>query len=104
MSCRDVNLTSGSSTEPAVFLAIGGIDGEIPGWLLTTDPSIGYTTPAAGARSSLYSSDIGKMINAPVLHVNGDHPEGEKIIISKAKSLFYISPLTSCLDGIVFLS
>ena len=39
--------------------------------------SIGYTTPATGARSSLYSSDIGKMINAPVLHVNGDHPEGK---------------------------
>ncbi|KAF9652772.1 2-oxoglutarate dehydrogenase, E1 component [Thelephora ganbajun] len=37
--------------------------------------NIGYTTPAAGARSSLYSSDVGKMINAPVLHVNGDHPE-----------------------------
>ena len=38
--------------------------------------SIGYTTPASNARSSLYSSDIGKMINAPVLHVNGDYPEG----------------------------
>ncbi|KAJ7288209.1 Transketolase, pyrimidine binding domain-containing protein [Mycena rebaudengoi] len=36
---------------------------------------IGYTTPATGARSSLYCSDIGKMINTPVLHVNGDHPE-----------------------------
>ncbi|KAH9478201.1 putative 2-oxoglutarate dehydrogenase E1 component DHKTD1, mitochondrial [Psilocybe cubensis] len=36
---------------------------------------IGYTTPASNARSSLYCSDIGKMINAPVLHVNGDHPE-----------------------------
>ncbi|EKM51353.1 uncharacterized protein PHACADRAFT_152038 [Phanerochaete carnosa HHB-10118-sp] len=37
--------------------------------------NIGYTTPASGARSSLYCSDIGKMINAPVLHVNGDYPE-----------------------------
>lgn len=37
--------------------------------------SIGYTTPASGARSSLYCSDIGKMINAPVLHVSGDYPE-----------------------------
>ncbi|TFK59686.1 dehydrogenase E1 and transketolase domain-containing protein 1 [Pluteus cervinus] len=36
---------------------------------------IGYTTPASNARSSLYCSDVGKMINAPVLHVNGDHPE-----------------------------
>ena len=37
--------------------------------------SIGYTTPASGARSSQYCSDVGKMINAPVLHVNGDYPE-----------------------------
>ncbi|KIL59385.1 hypothetical protein M378DRAFT_111106 [Amanita muscaria Koide BX008] len=36
---------------------------------------IGYTTPASNSRSSLYCSDVGKMINAPVLHVNGDHPE-----------------------------
>ncbi|KAJ3786016.1 Transketolase, pyrimidine binding domain-containing protein [Lentinula aff. detonsa] len=42
---------------------------------LVVDNNIGYTTPASQARSSLYCSDIGKMINAPVLHVNGDHPE-----------------------------
>ncbi|KII87937.1 hypothetical protein PLICRDRAFT_92812 [Plicaturopsis crispa FD-325 SS-3] len=37
--------------------------------------NIGYTTPASSARSTLYCSDIGKMINAPVLHVNGDYPD-----------------------------
>ncbi|ORX97262.1 2-oxoglutarate dehydrogenase, E1 component [Basidiobolus meristosporus CBS 931.73] len=36
---------------------------------------IGYTTPAINARSTVYTSDIGKMVNAPVLHVNGDYPE-----------------------------
>ncbi|KAI9173184.1 hypothetical protein H9P43_007315 [Blastocladiella emersonii ATCC 22665] len=36
---------------------------------------VGYTTPATNARSSTYASDVGKMINAPVIHVNGDHPE-----------------------------
>jgi probable 2-oxoglutarate dehydrogenase E1 component DHKTD1 len=36
---------------------------------------IGYTTPAINARSTIYTSDVGKMINAPVVHVNGDHPE-----------------------------
>ncbi len=36
---------------------------------------IGYTTQAANYRSSVYSSDVGKMINCPVIHVNGDHPE-----------------------------
>ncbi|KAI0786303.1 dehydrogenase E1 and transketolase domain-containing protein 1 [Abortiporus biennis] len=42
---------------------------------IVVNNSIGYTTPASGSRSSLYCSDIGKMINAPVLHVNGDYPE-----------------------------
>ncbi|CCM02167.1 uncharacterized protein FIBRA_04245 [Fibroporia radiculosa] len=42
---------------------------------IVVNNSIGYTTPASSAHSGLYSSDIGKMINAPVLHVNGDYPE-----------------------------
>ncbi|KAG0366465.1 dehydrogenase E1 and transketolase domain-containing protein 1 [Gamsiella multidivaricata] len=42
---------------------------------IVVNNQIGYTTPAQNARSSVYSSDIGKMINAPVIHVNGDHPE-----------------------------
>jgi len=36
---------------------------------------IGFTTPAVNASSGIYTSDVGKMINAPVIHVNGDHPE-----------------------------
>lgn len=36
---------------------------------------IGYTTPAMNARSSIYTSDVGKMINSPVIHVNADFPE-----------------------------
>ncbi|KAG8901561.1 hypothetical protein FRC00_006297 [Tulasnella sp. 408] len=42
---------------------------------IVVNNNIGYTTPASGARSSFYCSDIGKMVNAPVLHVNGDYPE-----------------------------
>ena len=37
--------------------------------------NIGYTTPASFARSSVYASDVGKMIGCPILHVNGDYPE-----------------------------
>ncbi|CAG8496484.1 15859_t:CDS:10 [Acaulospora morrowiae] len=42
---------------------------------IVVNNQLGYTTPAQNARSSWYSSDIGKIINAPVIHVNGDFPE-----------------------------
>ena len=42
---------------------------------IVVNNQLGYTTPAQNARSSFYCSDIGKIINAPVMHVNGDFPE-----------------------------
>jgi 2-oxoglutarate dehydrogenase E1 component len=36
---------------------------------------IGFTTDATDGRSTLYCTDVAKMVNAPVLHVNGDTPE-----------------------------
>src|SRR5437660_908345 len=45
---------------------------------------IGFTTLPEDARSSMYATDIAKMIEAPIFHVNGDDPLAVKFVAETA--------------------
>ena len=61
----------------AECFAMSGLPGHNTGGTIhiIVNNQIGFTTSPRFARSSPYPSDAAKMVEAPILHVNGDNPE-----------------------------
>jgi 2-oxoglutarate dehydrogenase E1 component len=45
---------------------------------------IGFTTPPTESRSSVYATDVAKMLQIPIFHVNGEDPEAVAAVVRLA--------------------
>ena len=73
----------------AECLGLSGLKGHRTGGSVhfVINNQIGFTTSPMNSRSSPYPTDVAKMIEAPVFHVNGDDPEAV-VYVSKVATEF----------------
>ncbi len=51
---------------------------------LVVNNQLGFTTGPEAGRSSVYATDVAKMVQAPIFHVNGDDPEAAVRVVRLA--------------------
>src|SRR6201999_1807328 len=70
----------------AETLNLSQLDGYCTGGTihLVINNQIGFTTLPDDSRSTLYSTDVARMVQAPIFHVNGDDPEAAMRVVEMA--------------------
>ncbi len=67
-------------------LNLSGLEGYTTGGTLhvIVNNQIGFTTTPAEGRSTLYCTDVAKMLQSPIFHVNGEEPESVAQVVRLA--------------------